>query len=326
MAKWALGIRLPGSTLVEIERALHSGAILRTHLLRPTWHLVARPDIRWLLRLTGPRIKARLRARHRHLGLGPVEMRKSRRIIEKALARSGPLPRAELSRHLAEVGFDNDDNRHAHLLVYAELDEVIASGPTRDGQPTYALLDERAPQAPKREEAEALGMLAVRFFQSHGPATLADLCWWAGLSVPDGRKALDAAGRALLRQDIGGATYWTADAPVGESSGAPPLLFLPAFDELVIAYKDRSALMPPSKKGATIARGGVFYPTVVDNGRIIGLWKRTVTGPAVTIDVELGTARPARRRLTATASAYAGFLEKKLVWAEASGSRAAVSR
>lgn len=179
MSKWAIGARLPGITERGVEVALENGSILRTHLLRPTWHLVSAGDIRWMLALTGPRIKAGMASRNRQLGLTPEIFSHSNKTIEKALAKDGHQTREELVAQLHKAGIATDNNRASHLLMHAELEGLICSGKAKGKAQTYALLDERVAETKTLHQEEALASLAQTYFTSRGPATIYDFSWWS---------------------------------------------------------------------------------------------------------------------------------------------------
>lgn len=284
MSKWALGCRLPGSTEKEIEAALDTGEILRTHVLRPTWHLVMPADIRWMLALTAPRIKSSMKGRNRELGLDADVLAKSRRCLEKALGRGRHLTRDELRTELETVKIPTDDNRLSHLLAEAELDAVICSGSGGEKKHTYALLDERAPNAKTLPRDEALAELARRYFRSHGPATLADFIWWSGLGIKDAKQAWEAT-KPLFTEETAGENVYRFDPGLSAPARTQTYL-LPAFDEFLIAYKDRSASMPVEHKGKAISVNGIFWPILVENGRVKGLWKRSFKGGHLNVETD----------------------------------------
>jgi hypothetical protein len=171
MVKWAIGLRLPGSRLENIEKAIEHGEIIRTHLQRPTWHFVTADDLRWLIELTAPQLKSASRSRHKELGMTTKVISKSNKIIREALEGGQYLTRKELNLLLEAAGFRNENNLFAHLLFTAELDGLICSGPSKGNQHTYALIEERIPAAPKPTRDDALEKLARNYFTSHGPAT-----------------------------------------------------------------------------------------------------------------------------------------------------------
>ncbi|MDW7732286.1 MAG: winged helix DNA-binding domain-containing protein [Methanolobus sp.] len=284
MAKWAIGIRLPGSTDRTIEESIAKGDIIRTHLLRPTWHLVSADDIYWMLELTGPRIKASLRSRHRQLGLTDAIFERSNDIIEKALIGGGYLTRDELMAELRNAKVVTDSSLLSHILMQAELDGIICSGPVRGKKITYSLLRERVPNAKSIPRAEALSRLARRYFTSRGPATLQDFVWWSGLSVTDARYAVGMLGSDFVSEKMDSQTYWSPDNGESSETIEGSVYVLPAFDELLISYKDRSAFFPFDDHGKTVSNNGMFRPFILVDGGVSGVWKRTFKKDRVVIE------------------------------------------
>jgi hypothetical protein len=289
MAKWAVGVRLPGSTEAIIETAINQGEILRTHLLRPTWHFVAAEDIRWMLDLTATQIKKAQNSRDRVLELSEEVYSHSNRVIGEALRDGGHLTRDALVTELNKAGIATDQNRAAHLLARAEIEKIICSGAILHGKPTYASLDKRVPQAKVYLREEALAQLARRYFTSRGPATLQDFIWWSGLPAKAAFEGLELIRSELITEEINGTTYWlTADRPMRFQT-QPVVQLLPPFDELIISYTDRSAPIPAEleKHMKQISDRGVFRPIIVCNGQIIGIWKRTVVKENMMLEIQL---------------------------------------
>lgn len=284
MAKWALAIRLPGCTLKEIEVAIESGEIIRTHVLRPTWHFVAAENLRWMLKLTRPRIMAAVKSRHNYLGLTEKAIARSNSLIAEALSGGKQLIRKKLVEILEDAGFENSDNRASHLLLRAELDGVICSGASKGKDYTFALLDERVPEAPKLDKEEALAKLAGIYFRSHGPATLEDFAWWSGLTMTDARKVLDMIRDDFNSVGIDSQTYWFAETPPIRDISSVHLL--PGYDEFIISYKERSAVIADEHHRKAISSNGIFWPAIVHNGQVIGIWKRTVRKETVVVETE----------------------------------------
>jgi hypothetical protein len=176
-AKWALGLRMRNATDAGIEAAFNEGQILRTHLLRPTWHFVAAEDIRWLLQLTAPRVNLRCGPNYRKYELDNAAFKRTNKVIARALQDGKHLTRAALKDALHRSGIVAGDTvRLAHILIRAELDAVVCSGPRVGKQFTYALLEERAPIAKTLSREEALAKLSQRYFTSHGPPRCRILC------------------------------------------------------------------------------------------------------------------------------------------------------
>jgi hypothetical protein len=311
-SKWALSLRMRRATDTAIERALSNGTILRTHVLRPTWHFVAAADIRWMLSLTAPRVSARMAPYNRHLELDAATFRRSERAIVRALQGGVHLTRQELKAVLHGAGVRADGaQKLAHLVMQAEIDAVICSGARRANQPTYALLDERVPPSPERSRDDALAELTRRYFTSHGPAQIADFAWWSGLTTGDVRRGIQMIDGELHQEVADGKTYWfrTAAASRGDDKTA---YLLGLYDEYLIAYKDRSAALDQSRWVRMIR--DPFSAPIVVNGKVVGGWRRSVKAGRMVIAVT--PFAPLRRSeaaaIDAAAHAYAGFFGSEL--------------
>ena len=307
--KWALALRMRHATDTTVERAFASGAILRTHVLRPTWHFVTPADIRWMLALTGPRVSTAMSSYNRRLGLEPAVFRRSQRLIAAALRGGTQLTRQELKGVLDRGGIQADGvQRLAHIVMQAELDGLICSGARRGKQFTYALLDERVPDVPVLSRDHALGELTRRYFMSHGPAQLRDFTWWSGLPVTDARAGLEMVASILARETVDGRTYWFSPSTRTLRAPSHMAALLPLYDEYLIAYKDRTAALNPARWNPFVARDSYMAPIMV-NGKVVGGWKRAMRNSRLEITltsfVRLGGA--AQRAVTESAHAYAEF-------------------
>ena len=311
MSKWAVGVRLPNSTEKAIEAALDKGEVIRTHVLRPTWHLVSVDDLRWMLALTAPQIQAGMKSRHKDLGLTEAILSKSRKILEKSLRDGNHSTRDELILLLNKAGISTDENRASHIFSAAELEGLICSGVTKNGKQTFSLLEERVLPTKLLGRDEALAKLAKRYFTSHGPATLDDFDWWSGLSTGDAKRALDMAKSELSSEAVEGKTYWFVQANVEAKESA---FLLPAFDEFIISYKDRSATITSENHKRAVSSNGMFYPTVVVNGETVGIWKRAIKKDKAIVELACFTKpRPDSQRLIEAASLrYGEFLGRKV--------------
>jgi len=311
MSKWAVGARLPKSTEKTIEAAMDRGEIIRTHVLRPTWHIVSVDDLRWMLALTAPRIKTGMKSRNEDLELPQAILSKSRKLLEKTLRDGNHSTREELILLLNKAGIPTDENRASHLFMMAELEGLICSGATKNGKRTFALIDEWIPPSKPVERDEALVRLAKRYFISHGPATLDDFNWWSGLSAGDARRALDMVKPELMSVVSEGKTYWFVEVDVKAKELA---FLLPAFDEFIISYKDRSATITSENHKRAVSSNGMFFPTVVVNGQTVGIWKRAIKKDNVIVEFTYFTnPKPASQELIEAASVrYGEFLEKKV--------------
>ena len=311
-AKWGLGQRMtPGTTEAELDILFDGGALLRTHVMRPTWHFVLPDDIRWMLDLTGARVQRQNAGRYRELGLDAATLRKATRAIEKAVAGVNPLTRTELAQRMERAGISSEGQRMPYLLMYAELERVICSGPRRGERHTYTLLDERVPATRPLGSEEALALLANRYFGSHGPATPDDFAWWSGLTVSDARKGVALNDGKLSGEDLDGRTYFFA--PDGPNAGArlrsPTVHLLPNFDEYLVAYKHHEPNYDEQRLGPRTSLG-ILRNILTLDGQVLGAWKRTVRKDDVLIEatplVTLGA--PERRDLERVANSYARFM------------------
>ncbi|HET9387990.1 MAG TPA: winged helix DNA-binding domain-containing protein [Gemmatimonadales bacterium] len=277
-AKWAIGQRSKGLRDADIEQAFARGELLRTHVLRPTWHFVLPEDVRWMLELTGPRLKASLASYDRKLGLDAPAFRKSRAILERVLRDGQQLTRTELRTAFRRGGLRVPSGNHAgNLLIRAELDRVVISGARRGKQFTYALFDERVPPpaAPPRERDEALGALASRYFATRSPATVHDFSWWSGLAMGDARRAIEIAGRALAHEVFDGRKYHSARHTPRAARSVRIAHFLPNYDEYFIGFKDRSAFAERLGGVATKTQLDALWGHVLFvDGQIVGGWRR----------------------------------------------------
>ncbi|MCE1199649.1 MAG: winged helix DNA-binding domain-containing protein [Marinilabiliales bacterium] len=284
MAKWAIGIRSPQTSEQEIQQAIDSGDIIRIHLLRPTWHFAAPEDVRWMLDLSGARIRSAMASNDKKLGLAPEDFRRSNQMLEKLLRDGQSLTRDELIPHWEAAGIGTMVNRPAHLLMHAETEQIICSGPFRKTAVTYALLDERIPASPILSREEALGTLALRYFTGHGPATLPDFCWWSGLSLNDCRKAISLVENRLLSEHSPWGTLWFAESSVLIADDSFKNHLLPAYDEFIIGYRQRETVIGLSQQKKAISSNGVFRPVLLRNGQAVGLWRTAVVKGKTTVE------------------------------------------
>jgi hypothetical protein len=313
-ARWALGLRLQGGiTDAHIARAFDAGRILRTHVMRPTWHFVTPADIRWMLELTAPRIQRALSGFNRRLELDDRTLVQGLAVIERSLGDRQYLTRTELSEKLQAAGLTMTGHRLAQLVMHAELERVICSGPRRDKRFTYALLAERAPDAQRLSRDEALAELGKRFFRSHGPATVRDFMWWSGLARADAKRAVDMIKARC--EDIDGLHYWTVGTRARSAIRARRVHLLPIYDEYLVAYRDRRAVPHTSSTIAADAHGAItFQNALIIRGQVAGTW-RMIDGPKG-LSVHAFPLRPLRvderRELAAAIRRYARFLAKDL--------------
>src|SRR5688572_25400480 len=288
-AKWAIGQRTKGVTDAEIDRAFARGDILRTHVLRPTWHFVLPEDARWMLELTAPRVRGFMAFHSRWLGLDTPVFRKSHAALERALRDGHQLTRTELREALIRARLKVPTGQHmGGLLMQAELDRVVISGARRGKQFTYALFDERVPARPPRERDEALDELTRRYFATRSPATALDFAWWSGLAVRDVKRGIDIAG--LTREVHDEREFWAARGAGRSRSrrARRTAHLLPNYDEYFIGFKDRSAIAQRlggvvTKRQISALMGHVLF---VD-GQIVGGWRGRRAGDAAELRLQM---------------------------------------
>ncbi len=289
-AKWAVGQRTKAATDAMVGQAFANGKILRTHVMRPTWHFVAPEDIRWMLKLTAPRVNAASAYQYRRLELDAAVFKRSQAVIEKALRGDNQLTREELGVALKNAGIPAIELRLTYIVMRAELDGVICSGARRGKQFTYALLDERALKTKTLTRDESLAELTARYFKSHGPATLRDFVWWSGLTTADAKAGLEMVKHQFTHESMDDQIYWFDESTSAGKEKSPTVHLLLNYDEYVVGYTNRRAIFDVSDTKKLDSRGSPLMNTILMDGKIAGTWKRTIK--TKTIEVELNPFRP----------------------------------
>ncbi len=310
-AKWALGLRMQKSSDAMIDKAMADGRIIRTHVLRPTWHFIAPADARWMIDLTAPRINAFSASRYRQLELDALVFKKTNDALAKALEGGKQLTRDEVMTVLNNAGIKTDDLRFIHLLMHAELDKVICSGGRQGKQFTYALFDDRVPPGAAIDKEEALAKLAERYFKSRGPATLHDFAWWGGITLTDAKIGLEAVKTGLTSANVDGREFWMPNEMRILSGKTPSAYLLPAFDEFAVAYADRTATV--NSKYTLQARHVIFDPSIIINSQVIGTWKRSLKkqGAEITLNLFGKINQEHKKGIDAAAARYRKFISVK---------------
>jgi hypothetical protein len=314
-AKWALGQRFHSATDATVEKAFNDGRILRTHVMRPTWHFVSPLDIRWMLNLTAPRVNAALASYYRKYELDRTVFRRSNKALVTALKGGKQLTREVLRNVVERAGISAQGLRFLFILARAELDALICSGPRIGKQFTYALIEERAPRAKVLSRDEALAELTRRYFTSHGPATLEDFSWWSGLTPADTRAGISMVRRNFVQQVLAGKTYWLSPSGPAARRMSYDAHLLPTYDEYLIGYKDRSAALESTLPKQAKASNPVFSSPIVIEGRVVGSWKRMFKKDSVIIALRSFRrfSRAERRAVVDAAHHYGEFLGMKVL-------------
>ncbi len=283
-ALWAIAVRLPGSTQADIEQAITRHQIVRTWAMRGTIHFLAAEDVRWMLELLAPRLLSGTDRRDRQLGLDAATYARSGKLLEKALQGGRQLQRNEVYAVLERDKISTEGQRGYHILWHLGLAGIICFGQHEGKQPTFTLLDEWVSESRKLTRDAALAELALRYFSSRGPATVQDFATWTKFSLADARAALAAVTDKLRQFQFEGDTYWMPQE-MPEPDAMPQAILLPSFDEYLLGYKDRGAVLDAVHATKVVPGGnGMFLPMMVLNGRVAGIWKRTLKKKSVHID------------------------------------------
>lgn len=296
-ARWSIGQRSLGLVERALDEALATGEIVRVHVLRDTWHIVAADDLRWLVELTRPRIRKRNETMHRRLGLEARTLAKTEALLADALTGSAGLTRAQIGSLLRGHGIHADGPYLAYILMHAELELLICSGGLSGKQQTYALVDERVAPTPAIRGDDALAELTRRFLRSHGPATVKDFAWWASLTVGDARRGIGLTAAELHGAEVDGRTYWSASARPHAHKSRPSAHLLPCYDELVVGYAESRDVI--DVRALAAARPGArtrLNHLVLLDGQLVGYWRRTSARDAPAIETELLRALDAAER------------------------------
>jgi len=289
IAKWSVGQRSVGVDDAAVQRALDDGLILRTHALRPTWHFIAAADLRWIQALTGPRVHAVNGPYYRLHGLDAATAARSNAVLADALRGGRALTRTELAQALAAAGMPATGNKLAYMVMWAELDGLIASGPLRGSHHTYALVEERAPVQTRLSGDQALAELTRRYFTSHGPATVKDFAWWSTLTLAQVRRGLQLVGTELSCVDVAGVPYWSAKSTVDGNGAGPAAHVLQAYDEYTVAYRESRGIIRAAVENEPPRENTVVHSVILD-GLLAGVWRSRREGGAI-----VARLRPVRR-------------------------------
>ena len=302
-AFWSLGLRSPGTGYADVKAAFDRGDFLRTHILRPTWHFVAAEDLRWIAAVTAPRVQQLNGTMYRQLGLDQARLDRAATTIVEALSGRQFLSRPELGRLLGASGTEL-----AYLVMNAEVEGLIASGPMRGAQHTYAVLTERVATPATGDASE----LAYRFYTGHGPAGVRDLARWSSLTQSQAADATEAAAPRLTPMVVAGETLWTGPAADDPGEPAYGALLLPLYDELTLTYPQLN--FPLADRHPHRPGDDLFVGSVIINQTNVGTWRRTVRPRSVLIEIALapGLGGQARDQAADAAAELARFLGRPL--------------
>ena len=275
-ARWSVGLRLSHSTSADIEEAIRDREVVRTWVLRGTLHIVAAEDVRWMLRLMGPRITAKSAGVYRQAGLTDKVFEDGFLLLENALQGEKQLMRSQVVELWENAGITTNNQRGYLMLARAGLEGRICLGPMRDKQQTFVLLDEWIPHTKEFTREESLVEIGKRFFASHGPATIEDFMWWCGCTRSDARQTIDMLARRLIQVSIEEKEYLYIPHNFKTTKQTNNTFLLPGFDEYLLGYTDRSLIIKETHRHQIYPKNAVYPGLIIIKGRVRGIWKRTI--------------------------------------------------
>lgn len=291
---WALALRLrpqPGeSRRTRVIQALTAGEIVRTWPMRGTLHWVPGTELSWMLALMTPRILSASAGRLKELEITPALLKQTGQCLSELLADAPWLSRPEILGAFEKVGIATQGQRGYHLLGWHAQTGLICQGPPLGKQPSFALLASFCPPQTQLSPEAALAEITRIYFSGHGPATLQDLARWTGLPLTQARQGLAAVSHELASETWDGKTHWfsadISEKTAVEPDSKPEVVVLPAFDEYLIGYQDRDAVLDPVFADQVVpGKNGIFQPIFVINGEVRGVWKRQIKRSTVAIQV-----------------------------------------
>ncbi|MDL2320129.1 winged helix DNA-binding domain-containing protein [Alistipes sp. OttesenSCG-928-B03] len=312
MSKWAVGMRMKQPALSSVREAIDSGRIIRTHILRPTWHLVSADDIRWMLDLCGKRLRsAYMGSWGKHWDVDEKKYSQFRDAATGMLAGTDGLTIQELLAVLNEAGHNWGMEQVKTMLCVGEAEGLVCNGREKGCKHTFALLDERVPATSAITKEEALSLLALKYFRSHSPASLEDFVWWSGLSGTEAKTAIGSIERELITDRYKGLKLFVHESCTRDCRPDDEVHLLPPYDEYLIAYRDRTHVLEPKYTSKAHNNYGIFHPVISYKGRIAGNWKKAAKKGGVEIETTFFTksAAPGKRKLQAAIDRYTDFLK-----------------
>ncbi|WP_017814899.1 winged helix DNA-binding domain-containing protein [Paenibacillus shenyangensis] len=312
-ALWAIGSRMHNADVTAVEQAIANREIVLTWPMRGTLHFVPAADIRWMLRLLASRIYSRLRGKLEQQELKFKQMMLAEKIILDALREHKQMRRVDLMKLLEYEGIATANGQGYNVLLYLAHSGLICMGPLEGKQQTFVLLDDWLPKVRDWSMEESLKELATRYFTGHGPATVYDFVWWSGLPIREARKGLEAARTNLLLERQGGTEYWMGAEPSTASIPDSAVHLLAGYDEYLLGYKERSAIVKKEYAPLISGKNAVFAPMLVIDGEIVGLWKRKIRKEKVDISVHpFTTLKSGQQEIIEAAQRYSEFMNMTL--------------
>jgi hypothetical protein len=308
IARWSVAQRTRTQNAAAVDRALRDGIILRTHIIRPTWHFVLASDLRWLLAVSAPKVHALNAYYYRKCGVDAELAVRSQHVLARALEGGAQLTRVELAQALDRAGVEASGIRLAYVLMRAELDGVIVSGAVRGKQQTYAAFDARVPQGRGLDREEALAELTRRFFLARGPATLRDYARWGSLTLREARRGLELVRANLAHEEIEGRSYWFGPNACAARVESPVIDLVQGYDECIMSYSEsRDVLL--GKGAQTGLADASFLHAIFLDGQLAGHFRIVPEKRALCLETRLyrPLERSENRALDAAVERYGRF-------------------
>lgn len=308
--RWAVEMRTRRPSQKAFAKDFNEGRIVRAHLLRNTWQLVAAEDYRWMVSLCSKKARAGIRGWGKMYGISITEDEelRFREFLTGAFRGRGNFTREAIAEAVAEGGFGAGVDQIKFLTLLAEVSGVLCSGRLTARERNFALSGERIPQADAISREEAFTLLARRYFLSHAPATLEDFVWWTGLGTIECRSAIESLGSEIIRERYKGEEFYLHQdcRTRGWRSGCVHLL--PAYDEYLIGYKSRHICLDPDFRHRAHDQKGIFWPVILLDGKVIGNW--SPSGKGISTDYFCDETLPSPEALEAQVQRYKSFLER----------------
>lgn len=312
---WALALRTAAATRADVLADLDAGRIVRSWPMRGTLHFVPPEDLRWMLGVTTARMVAGLTARHRQLELEDADFVRARDLVTEALSGGRSTGRADLMELWERAGISTAGQRGYHLIYFLAQTGVLCWGPTHRTQQALVLLDEWAPNPRQLEGDEAWAEFLLRYLQGHGPATIRDFVWWTKGTVAGAKTGLAVLGDSVTTLEVDGVPYLVTAELADRAASSPQtrtereaVQLLPAFDEYLLGYQSRGAVLDDEHFELIVPGGnGIFQPTVIARGRVVGTWRRPGGDGAVDLQPFVPLTATQQRAAARAAEAYRRF-------------------
>ena len=274
MMRWAVEIRTRRPSAKAFKQAFDSGRIIRLHLMRGTWQLVAAEDYWMMIGLCAPKAIAVTKGwmSSNKISIPDEELMRIRDIFAQSAADLGSATKEDLVRALAQKGISLDDHRLSYHIRMAEMSGTLCSGELLPMKATYALTADKVKPMAKMDKDEALMRFTRKYFQSRQPATLEDFVWWSGLNISDCRRGIALLGDTIHMEKWKGMESYLTDDCRTRGFRKGKFLLIPPYDEYLISYKSRDIVLPPEHRHHAHNNSGIFQPVIAYDGTICGNW------------------------------------------------------